>query len=498
LLKLINLKTLHSKITSKFPFLFFLSFWRAKKASIFIKYIYIKDVCGSLIYYFLIFILKINIFLLQTTIMFSKINIIYIAFVYAFELSFAEIPQNITNHITPIQVQKTSAISTVVTTTSTITSFLLTSSINVVTTQSIAASSAPITSLTTDSTTITTSTTSSTTVTLLDLSSTTQQNVRILPECSLSCEKCGETSKCIVECSGELKECLYNKTECSTKCECKSGYGGKDCSEIQINVTKLIEMTNISSTTSSITTVTNEVTPQVSKTTPTILEETFERLKNKVWSEIVNDLNSLQPSEPNTNLIQNILSKLNYLTYELVQNEKLDIHDILTLSKTLQILTNQNPKNFFITEEQISNLIKVFDDILELNFKIYSNSNRSKSILEEANGLNRSGLDMFDCINKLNRFYFSPAFFKSMQIDAKNFKMILSDSIKPSQDTFPNEISLIDKLELTDKIMLDEKILKNKYKNNSIRIAFKIYFNKNSNGYSSSDIDVKRREFYKI
>lgn len=284
-----------------------------------------------------------------------------------------------------------------------------------------------------------------------------------LPECSVSCEQCGQNAKCFVECNNDTKQCIHNKTECKIRCECKEGYLGHECNELRVDALSTTTLISVE-------------------------EENFHALKNKVWSKIMLNLEKIQPNEPNTLLIDVIVNQLRDLVIELVQSQKLDQWDIQMFTRTLQVLVSQNPTKFFINAEQAESLLNSFDDLLELNHELYAKSERLRSILEEANDSNRTSLTMFDCVEELGKLTI-----KAFNINGKIFKMILTDALMPAaHDTFPHEL-----IHESDMISLDETILKRKYKNNTIMISFRIYFNKRLNDYSKKEAEIKRDEFYK-
>ena len=323
------------------------------------------------------------------------------------------------------------------------------------------------------------------------------------PECSVACEKCGINSKCIVECGLDsgTAQCMSNKTGCSIKCACKTGHQGEHCNEIS-TTSPISQASTLISTIAS--TIASTITSTITSTNRIFTEPLdFDSLKIQAWSQINADLDQFKSatSEPNTQLVISMMSKVGDLVAELLLNEKLEQSDVYKFAQVLRTLTSQNPKRFYLGDEVIESILKSFDDILSLNYMLYLRDTASiRSVLELTNqNFNKSALAIFDCVDELRVFSsFSTAKLKSFS--TQNYKILMSGFMSPTDVDFPFRItsdSASENSQLIESISLNEKVLRAKYKNNSIKVSFKIYFNKNLSTYSQNETDLKRAEFYK-
>ena len=314
---------------------------------------------------------------------------------------------------------------------------------------------------------------------------TTIESTTKLMSDSSSCEKCGENSE----------RCIFNELLKTIKCECKSGFEGEFCNQKQTTIS-----------TSTITTpIINliQTEPETTTFTTTIITTNYNSLKDELWNNI---LDGLGANNPNIALIENSINHVNHLFEELLLNKRIESLDVYRYAKVLNYLNNLSTRHFFINENTMSNLLNSLDIIISLDGIIMNDYGRS--ILSETNrNYNKSGLAMMQSIDELTKYLGFNLRKKTFRF--KNFDTLILN-LNPMNSEFQFEMKSkeldslanlsVNKSLLIDTISLNENVLRKRYKNNSIKVSFKIFFNNNLKSYAKSGDDedeLKRAEFYK-
>lgn len=239
------------------------------------------------------------------------------------------------------------------------------------------------------------------------------------------------------ECGFNSKHCEFNPVKCTIKCECKEGFTGETCN--------------------------------------TTIDEDFFQLKEKAWIHILNDLNS------NEFQVDILSEKINILFENILLEKQFDSSDITRLADVMEKMDK-----IYLNENSTNNILNSLDSIIQLNYL-----NR-KPIIEANLNQNRSGLRLLGLIDTLPK-YFN---FKQPRQYFKysNFEMLYLTS-PPMESKFELKSN---KTFLIDSINLNEEILLKRYKNNTVKVAFKIYFNYNQvENSSEAETQIKRDQFYK-
>ncbi len=286
----------------------------------------------------------------------------------------------------------------------------------------------------------------------------------------------GTEQVCLKLCGENSAFCIFRQLNSSIECVCKSGFIGKFCTQ-----------------------TTND---------------SFLARTELVWQDIFKMLDSDDFKQINMNLIEALLRKLNQLFSDFTLEKKLTSLDIYRVQIIFKNLINTN--KLLLNEAMLHNILKLMDNIIYLNEIITFNSNKTyKSVLTESNqNYNHSGLAlirMFDELMKCLRFETT----KIYSFNLKYFHFTVAD-MNPMSNQFPFRMQLnntdeiissfnstLNRSLLIDSITLNESVLKRLYSNNSIRISFKIYFNKNNLlpnklEYFKSHIQKPRNFFFEL
>jgi len=268
------------------------------------------------------------------------------------------------------------------------------------------------------------------------------------------------TKSCIV-CGKNAEHCIFNPTECSTQCNCKQGYTGVFC-ENQI-------------------------------------DSSFRILSEKAWLNILEQVESNDFKNFNPDFIDQLIRRLNQLFFDFKHEKTLQSLDIYRVSLIFEKFITNSKQILLFNDGMITNILQLIDNIIYLNeiVEIESINQTYNSVIKESNLLfNQSALKLmrsFDSFTKYLKFEQK----KKLILNLNNLKYISAD-LSPLNVDFPfklefdNDKHMLDSFKLNksllvDSIELNEAILKKKYKNNSIKIAFKIYFNEKNSLFSKQD-----------
>ena len=281
--------------------------------------------------------------------------------------------------------------------------------------------------------------------------------------CGLSCEECGFNSK----------HCVFNPLKCTIKCECKVGFIGERCTETETKTTKVIDS-----------------------------DQDFYYLKEKSWNQILTQLsNATGLNQPMT---EACISNIDKLFNEIFLENKLDSEDVFKLSFAFRKLNGVKLNSFMLNGDLIESIFKLIDNLITANKFILESSDKKLSVFTEANAkYNKASLNLFESLDELIKHTYLDRSNNSLRLKFKNFESLLI-SLHNTAETINDKLAMNQSIEiktqpliymhhLIDSISINETILKRRYKNNTIKVSFKIYFNYNTNLKDTS----QEEDFYK-
>ena len=255
----------------------------------------------------------------------------------------------------------------------------------------------------------------------------------------------------------------------------------------------------------------NKILPGLTTTTLVVSSiGNFQTVKEKKWFDILESLNSFEFKNGDLKFIADLFEKLNFLFNDLITEKSFNKFDIYRCKIIFENMNLLDEDKFTINDALARNIFNLMNKIIELNeIEAKSESNKLKdgyySVFKEANLYqNESSLALMKNIDFLTKFI---GIKSRLRMNMKNYHVLIAD-MNLDQEMFPFKIETTkfnfpilenfdysNKSLLIDSISLNETILRKRYHNNSIRVSFKIFFNREK--VTTNEEKLKADEFYR-